>query len=153
MLAPPTPAVGHVDPCRPRDEGTARTSAFARPAPDLLHLARAFVTAYLEVEAGRRSPRQLTPLLEAAAAGGSTSGPADRAGRRHAPVARRRLVRMTGSRTGPCTFDAVAVLADPLGRHSALALRLRRRGQGWRVAVAAPPEHAGGGVVSSTAAG
>lgn len=99
---------------------------------ELADMAKAFVLLYLEVEAGRRSRRQLEPLVHPRLA-------AALAAVWVRPGARGHLHHMQGSRTAPDRFEAVAVVRRG-PRYGAIAVSLQRFRGRWRVVDAARPE-------------
>lgn len=95
-----------------------------------------FAQAFLEVEAGRRSRRQLRAVMSADLA----ARLAPRWVRHGRPPGR--VVRVHGERTTPNRYDAVVVVAR--GSHyGALALSLARGRDRWCVVEAVRPEDAG----------
>jgi hypothetical protein len=115
----------------------SRTDASTRPDP--ARLATLAVTAWLEVAAGRRSLRQLEPILSPALAMrltarmGSPSTCARAPATRSAPLARL----ATCQRPHDSACEAV-VLVDVGGRQSAVAVRLEVHAGSWRVVGWAP---------------
>jgi len=95
-------------------------------------MVRAFVVLYLEVEAGRRSRRQLQPLVHPRLAAALATVWVR-------PGARGHVHQITGSRTAPDRFEAVAVVRRG-HRYGAVAVGLQRFGCHWRVVDAARPE-------------
>lgn len=95
-------------------------------------LAGAFIVLYLEVEAGRRSRRQVATLMSPVLA--ATIAPVWV--RTSVP---RRVVSIRGVRTSADTYEAVAVVRGER-RVGAVAVRLARHGTAWRVEDASRPE-------------
>lgn len=99
---------------------------------DPMLLALAFAQLWLEVECGRRPPATIEPLMTPRLAAKDVTrwvrgGPLRRPG----PA--------RGSFSAPDVFEAVVMARGP-ERWGALALRLERRGAGWRVSEACRPE-------------
>lgn len=122
-------------PTGPAGPGPARRLPPPRtPAGRTLLLARTggFVQLYLEVEAGLRSRRTLRPLMTPLLY--ETLAPSW-----VRPSAPGRLERLSGARTAPDRFDAVALVSRG-PRWGAIAVRMRRRGAVWLIDQAARPE-------------
>ena len=123
-------------PAGPRPAPGTTRPAPPRPVPvsnaDLADLAKAFVLLYLEVEAGRRTRRQLEPLIHPRLA-------ATLAAVWVRPGTRGHLHQMSGARTAHDRFDAVAVVRRG-DRYGAIAVGLQRVRGRWRVVEAARPE-------------
>ena len=120
------------------------TAAGRRDRPQRLHdptaLAVACATAYLEIRAGRRPARQLdrllSPLVRLHLAAVVT----------HHRGARRRcgdvsVLRVVTSHGGPGLVDAVVVARDGAS-HTAVAVRIEYRPDGWKVTALGTPEDA-----------
>ena len=105
------------------------------PGPDPLRLAAAVARAYLEVEAGRRSPAQLTPLLEPKLRTRLFAEPL-RPGPGPAGDA---ILAVRGEQPTPDALDA-AVVVRRGERVGVLAIRVERFRDGWRVVELARPE-------------
>lgn len=131
-------------PAGPAGRGPRRSARDHDEDGLLLDLARRFATAYLEIEAGRRDPRQLM-------AAGWARNPSRRA-ISHPATTPGRVVSVAGTRTLPGRFDAVAMVrrGDRLG---ALAIHLSRHEHDWVVVDARCPEDVGGARRWSTRAG
>lgn len=112
--------------------GRGRPGGAPRRPVRLQDLAATFALLYLEVESGRRPPRQVVRLMDPRLA-----AQLERIWVR--PGEPGQVVSVTGQRTGPASYEAVAVVRR--GRRcGALALRLARRGGRWVVAEAIRPE-------------
>lgn len=105
------------------------------PAPDPARLAVVLARLWLEVRAGRRPLRQLTPLLSPAArrrlAAQLTADPTE------APAARIR--RVVATHPAPDACEAT-VLVERRGRTTAIAVRLERHRGAWRAVELTAPE-------------
>lgn len=98
----------------------------------LLDLARQFAAAYLEIEAGRRDPRQLVAV-------GWARNPARAAATNNTTTTPGRVVSVVGARTLPGRFDAVALVRRG-HRLGAIAIHLARQERSWVVRDARCPE-------------
>lgn len=111
----------------------------AGPSPQaratLHELVAGFACALLEVEAGRRSRRQLSRVVSPELAARLAPVP-------HHPGPVGRVVRVRGSRTARNRYEAVALVARH-GRVGALAIVLARRSGEWRVVEVVRPEEVG----------
>lgn len=115
-----------------RDAGARRPGA-ARTDDALRELVVGFARAFLEVESGRRPRRQLRPVMSVELA----SRLAPRWVREGLPPGR--VVRVSGTRTAPGRYEAVAIVARG-DRYGALAVSLARRRGAWLVVEALRPE-------------
>lgn len=113
------------------------THSTAGSDSELLALVGAFARLYLEVLAGRRDWRQLSPLVSPRVAFQLTRAEPVRPRGARQPLGQVRAV--FGTRTATNHFDAV-VLLQRGRRFEALAVRLRRSADGWRISAAGRPQ-------------